>query len=124
MSLTPATPTDAGNTAAPSSRLASAPRFIGGFMLLVGLHIVACVATAGVILGLSSARVIPPDYGLMAMLPPFAIGVLQFVYVVPLVLVAWRRGLGPFSYGVMACAAATFMLNASCWGLLVLSTTL
>ncbi len=121
MTLAPAPPGAASNLAPQATKISSVPRFIGGFMLLLGLHVVACVAAAGMIVGLASLEVIKPDYALLAMAPPLAIGGLQLVYVVPLLLVAWRRGFGPFAYGIVACAALTFMLNAACWGLLSLS---
>jgi hypothetical protein len=58
---------------------------------------------------------------LAGIFPPLVIAVSQVVYVVPALVIAVRRGRRGLAKGIAIGAAATFMLNAACFGMLGLS---
>jgi hypothetical protein len=47
----------------------------------------------------------------------FAIGAVQFAFVVPVALAAWALGLRQFVKGFALAAGVVILLNAGCWGL-------
>ena len=47
------------------------------------------------------------------------IGATQALYVVPMMVLSWRRGARPYFWGVVCAAAITLLLNAACWWLIV-----
>lgn len=46
------------------------------------------------------------------------IGLSQLIYVIPAILIAWRKGRHDILKGLIIGAAITFLLNAACWGLI------
>jgi hypothetical protein len=56
--------------------------------------------------------------GTVGFAAPLLIGVTQLVYMIPLILLALRRERKSLAKGLIIGAALTFLLNASCWGLL------
>lgn len=48
----------------------------------------------------------------------FAIGAMQFIFVIPVGLAAWFFGYRQFTKGLALAAGVVFLLNAGCWGLL------
>jgi hypothetical protein len=50
--------------------------------------------------------------------PILVIGGTQLLYVVPLLVISWRRGFRSFFWGALGAAAITLLLNGGCWGLL------
>jgi hypothetical protein len=72
-----------------------------GLGLLVFCHIAAGIVTGGI--------------GLIFL------GVLQLLYVVPIVFASRRSGRRGIATGLIIGASITFLLNATCWGVLVFS---
>jgi hypothetical protein len=48
------------------------------------------------------------------------VGIVQAVYIVPAYIMAKNRGEMQIAKGLLIAAGLTFLLNATCWGLLVL----
>jgi lysylphosphatidylglycerol synthetase-like protein (DUF2156 family) len=78
-------------------------RVAPGCMLLVALHLLLIAAVAFL---LSDSKTVP--------WPVRFIGLVQVVYLVPLLIVARRRGLVAFEKGLWIAAALTVLLNAVC----------
>ena len=49
------------------------------------------------------------------------IGATQWLYVGPMMVVAWRRDARGFFWGALGAAAVTILLNGGCWGLVTYS---
>jgi len=61
---------------------------------------------------------IAPDFSLILIL---CIGLVQLVYLIPLMILYGRRGMKPMVQGLLIGGGITFLVNGSCWGLVVLS---
>jgi hypothetical protein len=92
--------------------------FLSGFVLVLALHVVACVLANVAVAQLAVSGIVDAEREPWSIGPGMFLGLLQLVYVVPLMWLARRHGQTAFAAGVRTCAAVTFMLNAACWGLL------
>ena len=88
-----------------------------GIALAFALHVCQLLlAPAAAFLGCRIERV--PDCELVAFVPVLLIGVSQWLYIVPAILIARRTGRPGLAKGFVIGASITFLLNAACWGLL------
>ena len=55
--------------------------------------------------------------GVVTIIIPLAIGLIQAAWIIPMVLSFQKSGRGETAKGVIIAAAITFLLNAGCWGL-------
>jgi formate-dependent nitrite reductase membrane component NrfD len=55
--------------------------------------------------------------GIVTVVVPFVIGVVQAAWIIPMVLSFRKSGKRETAKGVIIAAAITFLLNAGCWGL-------
>jgi hypothetical protein len=62
--------------------------------------------------------ILPGEMALVALVPPFGIGLVQLLWIVPMVLKYRKTGRTETAKGVIIAASIIFMLNAACWGLL------
>lgn len=64
------------------------------------------------------ASYLSPDF---APLMIVAVGVFQFLYIIPLAIYFWRCGKTATLQGVLIGAGITFLINGGCWGLVAVS---
>jgi Na+/proline symporter len=83
-----------------------------GLALTVAMHVVLIVFCFTV--GLSLERQIRMA-GTALFFAAFGLGVSQFVYMVPAILIARRRGRRAVAKGMIIGAAITFILSGACW---------
>ena len=83
----------------------------GGFLRVLVMHAVFQTAAFFFI------QLFDADSSIM---PLLFIGLSQLVYVVPAVIKTKRRGLTETSKGIILAAIVTFLLNAACFGLIIL----
>ena len=83
---------------------------IGGILTCLGLNF---VAVAVFFLGMAGFRWLVLET--VAIGAVLGIGIVQLLYVIPVVLWARRREMKTFASGVMIGAAITFLLNGACW---------
>lgn len=103
----PATP-DPGNAA------------IGVLLALLGLLLIGVMALAGA--AIATAFGLGSNAQMTWMLVPVMFfGAFQFIYIVPLALYLRARGKSNTALGVWITAGVLFMLNASCYGILLTS---
>jgi formate-dependent nitrite reductase membrane component NrfD len=57
--------------------------------------------------------------GIITVVIPFVIGVVQLAWIIPMVITFRRKGKTEMAKGIIIAAAITFLLNAGCWGLLL-----
>ncbi len=60
--------------------------------------------------------------GYYAIAAPFVMGATQLIYMLPAILIYRHRGRPDVAKGIAIVTAVTFLLNASCFGLLWLSS--
>ena len=56
--------------------------------------------------------------GIVTIVIPLAIGIIQAAWIVPMVISFRRSGRRETAKGIIIAAAITFLLNAGCWGLI------
>jgi len=58
-----------------------------------------------------------PDFEIVGAMFFVVLGVVQLVYIIPAIVIVYRRGQPRVVKGLILGAALTFLLNAACWGL-------
>jgi hypothetical protein len=59
--------------------------------------------------------------GIVTIVVPLAIGLIQAAWIVPMVLSFRKSGKSETAKGILIAATITFLLNAGCWGLVATS---
>jgi hypothetical protein len=85
---------------------------VNGFSVAVGLNIFAFIVSVGLAINQFSSPL-----GSLAIGFALAIGLTQFHYLGPAIVIAWRRGRRSFAKGLMIGAALTFIISGACWAL-------
>ncbi len=99
-------------------------RVILGVVLAIGLHVLQ--VPLAIVVGLIGCGLESMDgyCAFFAFVPLLFIGVSQIAYQGPTAFLLWKRNSRSLLQGLIIGAAATFLLNAACWGLLVGGGTL
>ena len=84
---------------------------IGGILACLALNF---LAVAVFFVGIAGFRWLALETVAIGAL--LGIGIVQLLYVIPVVLWARRREMKTFASGVIVGAAITFLLNGACWG--------
>ena len=79
---------------------------IRGFLLGVGMHLLVVLSSF--------------IFGPLVLVTAFGIGLTQFLYLLPLYF-RWKREWPLHAMGLAICMGVTFLLNATCWGVLLQS---
>lgn len=88
-----------------------------GLVLTLVLHVLGQVVMCLIVLAIATSD----DGPYLAILPVVYIGLSQLVYMIPAVLIFRRRGDTETAKGLIVGASLTFLLNATCNGLLFFS---
>ncbi|HEY9705276.1 MAG TPA: hypothetical protein V6C58_22750 [Allocoleopsis sp.] len=91
-------------------------KMIAGIFLVIPLHIAAITITATLTGVLQS--IIPGSYPILIM-AMFGIGIFQFLYVIPTLIILYNKEEWGLMKGVIIGAIITFLLNGGCWLLLL-----
>jgi len=86
----------------------------------VGAGLGMTFALHGVAIAILFGLIILPEFGVYFLVALPFLGLVQFLYMIPAILIARKRGQPNLAKGLIIGAAATFLLNAGCWALVTI----